>query len=293
MNSLMKMRMVSGGGEQNRQGGGGMRSEYGGQGGPQNEYRGGSQNEYNGGYGGGLRNEYRAEGGRGMRNEYGGAQNEYRAGYSEDMESRFRDGQGRQRYNNGRFAPMRSEYAGGYESRQGGRNGESNGGSTQSRMGGYESRNAPMRNAYEEDMDQGEMWPMDHYGGEYDDGNTRIIGFAAAAHKGGMRKAVPPIDHETAERWMQSLKNEDGTTGPHWTLEQVKQLMQQRGITGVDPIRVWVAMNAEYSDHVTVNRKYNMDRPEYYLDTALTTWLNDRDAIPNKEAAYYEYIVKK
>ncbi len=308
MNNLMKMKMVSEATE-NRGREGGNRSEY----------RGGYENNYRGE--GGSRNEYR----RG-----GGNRNEYENGYGGGTESRFRDRTGREHYDNGRFAPMRSEYDGG-SSGGGYSNGGYGGGYDSPRMGedeeeyrrkwtitenagGNQGRNQPMRS-------QG-YWPQPspsaQYSGEMnDDGMRRIYGFgvmeggqARSHYRGpdhgdemerrrsemmrgyGGSDAVPPMTRERAEEWMRSLKNEDGTTGPHWTLEQVKALLQQRGIANVDPIRVWVAMNADYSDRVAVNRKYGLDKPDYYLDSAIAAWLNDKDAVDNKEAAYYAYIVK-
>jgi len=162
-------------------------------------------------------------------------------------------------------------------------------------------------------------WSAPQYRGEMnDDGMRRIYGFGMDGGRGmeanyrgpsheaemGWRsghaergysqsEAVPPMTREMAEEWMASIKNEDGTVGPHWTMEQVKQLMQQRGINNVDPVRVWVAMNAEYSDMAMIYRKYSMDRPEVYLDAAMARWINDKDAVPHNESAYYRYIVKR
>ena len=45
-----------------------------------------------------------------------------------------------------------------------------------------------------------------------------------------------------AEDWTSRMVNADGTKGPHWTLEQVKQIMAQRNIPG-DPAQFWAAIN--------------------------------------------------
>lgn len=229
----------------------------------------------------------------------------------EPMDARFRDRTGREHYDNGRFAPMRSAY-------------EPVSPYVPPRMGDdeeeeyrrkwtiTENRNAPMRG-------QG-YWPSPspsaQYNGEMnEDGMRRIYGFGVM--DGGMRanyshpqtgdemgwrkgsadkgyshsEAYPPFSRQMAEDWMSNVKNEDGTTGPHWTMEQVKQLMQQRGIQA-DPVKVWTAMNAEYSDMVGINRKYGCDRPEYYLDAAMARWINDKDAVDDKLAAYYACVVR-
>lgn len=227
----------------------------------------------------------------------------YYSGEYEPMEARFRDSEGRERYDNGRFAPMRAAYEPPYMG-----NDEEE---YRRKWTIIENRNAPMRS-------QGD-WSAPQYRGETnEDGMRRIYGFGMGGGRGmeanyrgpsheaemGWRsghaergysqsEAVPPMTREMAEEWMASIKNEDGTVGPHWTLEQVKQLMQQRGINNVDPVRVWVAMNADYSDRVVVNRKHGIDKPDYYLDSALAAWINDKDAVPHKESAYYRYIVKR
>jgi hypothetical protein len=53
-------------------------------------------------------------------------------------------------------------------------------------------------------------------------------------------------------------------------------------------------MNAEYSDRAVCNRKHgiNDDNIGYYVDAAMAFWLNDSDAVSDKEAAYYEHVVK-
>ena len=51
-----------------------------------------------------------------------------------------------------------------------------------------------------------------------------------------------------AEDWTSRMVNADGTKGPHWTLEQVKQIMAQRNIPG-DPAQFWAAINMIYSDY--------------------------------------------
>ena len=237
---------------------------------------------------------------------YSGENEPMRSAY-EPMDARFRDRTGREHYDNGRFAPMRSEYqSGGYEPPRMGDDDEEE---YRRKWTIIENRNAPMRA-------QGD-WPAPQYRGEMnDDGMRRIYGFGGmdggsyatyrgpdrgdemgwrrgSAEKGhGYSEMVPPMNREMAEEWMHGLKNEDGSHGPHWSMEQVKNLMQQRGLQG-DLLRVWVAMNAEYSDMVGVYRKYGMDRPEVYLDAAMARWINDKDAVEEKEAAYYTYVVKK
>lgn len=227
------------------------------------------------------------------------------------IDNRFRDGRGRDHYDNGRFAPMRSEYDGGMQMGYGtsypthsGYESPAMGYSEPVRMGGY-GHDMGARRSWEiiENRSNG-MEP------EYNrDGMRRVMGFGGSSyvdhsrmdemsHRSGEKmpghasvKGTPVLTYDMAQEWMSMLKNADGSKGPHWTFEEVKNLMQTRGVQG-DPLTIWVGMNAEYSDSVMLNRKYGVDRPEYYLDAAVTRWEKDKDAVDDKAAAYYMHVVK-
>ena len=100
------------------------------------------------------------------------------------------------------------------------------------------------------------------------------------------------LDKETAEEWVENMKNEDGTKGPHWTMEQTEQVRRQKGLDH-DPLEFWVAMNAAYSDLCKVAKKHNVNTVDYYVDYVKAFWFNDQDAEPHKLSAYYESVVKK
>lgn len=99
------------------------------------------------------------------------------------------------------------------------------------------------------------------------------------------------LTREMAEEWMMGLENEDGTKGPHWSMDQARQVMQQRGIEA-DPATYWAVLNMMYSDYCKVFKKHGVgDRVDFYADMA-AAWINDRDADPKKKtAAYYQYVV--
>lgn len=217
------------------------------------------------------------------------------------VEGRFRDRDGREHYDNGRFAPMRGEYNGGVYDNYG--------------PGMHYMPYPYVPPVYQrEDRSRREGWkPMNKIGfaleGEMDKipsefdqnyrsaaehknmdemayrkGNMRTIGF-------GSGNGYMPFTREMAEEWTSHMENEDGSKGPHWSLEQTKQVQAQRGIE-CDPIEFWVAMNAEYSDRSAVNKKHNVNTIDFYADSAVAFWLKDRDAVQDKLAAYYEYVVK-
>jgi len=98
------------------------------------------------------------------------------------------------------------------------------------------------------------------------------------------------MDEHTAKTWTAEMENEDGTTGPHWTMEQTKQIATQKGVT-CDPVEFWVAMNMVFSDYYSVAKKLNVNNTDFYVEMA-KAFLDDKDAQPDKLARYYEYVVK-
>ena len=234
----------------------------------------------------------------GRSNYDGGQRGEMNRHMDRGMESRFRDRRGREHYDNGRFAP-RGNY--GMESNYGHERDMESGYDMENNYGA-ESRRGRRRGAYAE-MDDDDR---EDHGAEswypyvppvYQQMNP--IGFSMEEkHKGGemtrgrsVGMGRVPFTKEMAEEWMSGLKNEDGTKGPHWSIEQVKQVMAQKGVE-CDPWKLWAAMNAEYSDRSAVNKKHGVNNVDYYLDSAIAFWLKDRDAVDDKLSVYYMDVVK-
>jgi len=196
--------------------------------------------------------------------------------YNGDMpESRFRDRRGREHYDNGRFAPMRNE-----------------GGESPEMRSEYEPESRHGRYAEAEEspeMRRGNVYPMPRRGGMI--GFASSGGYSEGKHRMGRSEGGEmEFDHETAKEWTKKMKNADGSSGPHWQMEQVKPFMAQAGFSG-NPLEFWAVMNALYSDYCAVAKKFGVDRPEYYAALA-KAWLEDEDAVPDKAAAYYECIVQ-
>ena len=246
----------------------------------------------------------------GMNNRSNYARSEYEAG---DMEARFRDRRGREHYDNGRFAPMRSDMYGMEDAYGRGRNIP-----IRSEMDETESRR------YRRYSD-GRFAPRsEHGGGEmayptspfvppiYERGERSMnpIGFVPggystyATHKqgdemehrtskmerGGASSYGQSLTQEMAEEWMSGLENEDGSTGPHWSIDQVKQVMSQHKIEK-DPYEFAAVLNSIYSDYSKVLQKHNVNKIDMYVDLACA-WLRDKDAVPDKAGAYFMYVVK-
>lgn len=246
------------------------RQDYGG------EMRMGGYGPYSRGNSGGSRSG-------GGRMEYGGAQSNWREpesrnrrsprmGYDEP-ESRFRDRRGREHYDNGRFAPMRSEYqrpfgdeTGGEGMRPIGFNADWGG---EMRMGGSDA-SVPRYNEFE-------RMP----------GNRATMGGYMGGHG-----EYPKMDERTAKEWVMSMENEDGTKSPHWTMEQVKQVAKQKGLRDIEVPELFAVLNALYSDYDPIFKKHGVSKMDFYVDMA-EAWIMDKDAVENKASAYYECIAKR
>lgn len=202
-----------------------------------------------------------------------GDEHRYDARY-EYPEDRYRDRTGREHYENGRYAPssryMPPYYSEPYPMYKG---------DEYMRPIGFRFDEANSRVNYP-DMHGGA------YVGDTIHGSDRMMGHAQYS-QGDVKK----MDHQTAEEWMRNLKNADGTSGAHWTIEQTTQEMKRRN-HNCDPVEFWVAMNTLYSDFCAVNAKHGVNTMDYYVDAALAFWCNDSDAVQNKESAYYKYVVK-
>ena len=189
-----------------------------------------------------------------------------------EVESRFRDRRGREHYNNGRFAPM----AGGYEGPFGrderdGDDMRSIGFNARWDDGPYMTSDATMPRHREMDRMPGNRPMMGGYmAGETD---------------------YPKMDEQTAMRWARNMRNEDGTKAPHWTMDQIRQVMAQKSVDCELP-EFFVIMNSLYADYDPILKKYNASNIDLYVDMA-KAWIKDKDAVPNKASAYYECVVRK
>lgn len=97
-------------------------------------------------------------------------------------------------------------------------------------------------------------------------------------------------------QWSSVLKNEDGTNGPHWSMDQTTSVAESMGMTWEKVSRPcwWITMNMMYSDYCRVAEKYGVSIAEFYADMA-RAFLMDKDGPGAKEklASYYFGIVKR
>lgn len=96
-------------------------------------------------------------------------------------------------------------------------------------------------------------------------------------------------DQELAA-WNAGMKNEDGSTGGHWTEEQTAATKPD----GVSSAAWNATMNMMYSDYCGAAQKCGCNKLEFYVEMA-KAFLEDKDG-PGAEAklaAYYHGIVNK
>lgn len=246
-------------------------------------------------------------GGKDRQRDHDGRDRDYRGhdygrtGMGYEPESRFRDSRGREHYNDGRYAPMNYAPMGHYDDDYSG--------------GSYWTPSPyipPMYNHYGESMRQDEreypQRPMNRIGfnvsgdmekfppesrREYHSGTARY-GTEESAHRtGGHMEADghTPFTREEAMIWTRDMVNSDGSRGPHWNMDQVQQVMEQRGIN-CDPAQFYAVLNAVYSDYYAVAKKYGLsNKMDFYVDLA-KAWLDDDDAVKDKVKKYFDNIVK-
>lgn len=103
------------------------------------------------------------------------------------------------------------------------------------------------------------------------------------------------FDRETAMQWAANMQNADGTTGPHWSMDQTTAVAEGMGIQQHEiPRWAWgVTMNMMYSDYYPVAVEFGLNRPEFYAALA-KAFLLDKDG-PGPEQKlmeYYEHIAR-
>ena len=200
-------------------------------------------------------------------------------GWAYPVEDRFRDRRGREHYDNGRFAPMSDgRWYGPYS--------DERHPFVRDERGGEDVRPIGFNAVWEPEMRGGadatipQYREMDHM-----PGNRAAMGGYVA----GERKHHK-MDEHTAMEWVHEMHNEDGTTSPHWTMEQIKQVSKQKGLD-IELAELFAVMNMLYSDFDPVFKKHNVSNMEFYIDMA-KCWIRDKDGVENKTMAYYECIVK-
>lgn len=129
-----------------------------------------------------------------------------------------------------------------------------------------------MRHDYKSDASYNHMDEMQSRSG------NRMSGY-------GNGNGYPKLTKEDIMEWMDNLENADGTRGPHWSIEQVKQVMAQKHLN-YPVLDVFAALNLTYSDLSKFFREHNLNSMDAYVEYAKAFWLDDAD-LHDKIAKYY------
>lgn len=104
----------------------------------------------------------------------------------------------------------------------------------------------------------------------------------------------PHFNEEHAHKAVMKMENEDGTRGPHWSIEETTTLANQHGISFSSKFNRYdwfVALNMVYSDYCKVLASITgSNNTKHYVDFA-RTWLNDKDVEEGKMWYYYVYVM--
>lgn len=101
------------------------------------------------------------------------------------------------------------------------------------------------------------------------------------------KKEDTPLTKEEYSEWLESMKNEDGSIGAHWTKAESNTFPHNSSEDCWNAI-----MNMMYSDYFEVAMKYGVNYPEFYADLA-EAFITDKDAGENKVENYYRHVIKE
>lgn len=104
----------------------------------------------------------------------------------------------------------------------------------------------------------------------------------------------PHFDEKMARKAVEHMKNEDGTNGEHWTIEQALKLAEQHGVSvkgDFDKYDWYVALNMVYSDfYRAVVTLTGSNNPKAFVELA-KAWLMDKDVDEGKMWYYYSFVI--
>lgn len=105
----------------------------------------------------------------------------------------------------------------------------------------------------------------------------------------------PHFDEEHANKAVAHMENEDGSKGPHWTVEETTSVANQYGINlKSEKHNKWdwfVAMNMIYSDFYRAIVAITGNSNTKHFAELTKAWLCDKDISEGKMWHYYVYIM--
>ena len=104
----------------------------------------------------------------------------------------------------------------------------------------------------------------------------------------------PHFNEEHARKAVSKMENEDGSRGPHWSLEETTALASQYGITLGSKFNRYdwfVALNMVYSDYFKVIMNLSSTASTKPFVELAKAWLHDKDIDEGKMWYYYVYVM--
>ena len=93
------------------------------------------------------------------------------------------------------------------------------------------------------------------------------------------------IGEDVAKCWVSKMQNKDGTKGEHWSMEQVANVIKEKGIK-YELTDFYTVLNMMYSDYY--NNRFDTAT---YIELA-KDWLEDKDIEGCKLLKYYYFVTK-
>lgn len=162
-------------------------------------------------------------------------------------------------------------------------------------------RNTGREDGYFSEQGEHQRYPEAAYGGRQMRMSARNGGMEGRQMQhGGMREHgmpqgyMPPLTREKAEMWVEQMQGEGGKDGETWSFEEIEEIAKKHGIPMQEKklVELYAVMNMLASDYYKVAEEFDVLEDDFFICMA-KAFINDKDAVKDKVAAYYEYIVKK
>ena len=146
-----------------------------------------------------------------------------------------------------------------------------------------------VQKAYYKDLGEDAMWKMT-------EDTDKFVESMRVLHPAEVDKFLmdmendlcyPPLTEAQAKEYVSHMTNKDGTSGEHWSLDQVKAYMQSHSeYDDLYLLDFYVAMNMMYSDYY---------KPAYTTDNYASMakdFVADKDAPSNKVVRYMKAMTE-
>ena len=132
---------------------------------------------------------------------------------------------------------------------------------------------------------------MDRDDGIYEDGRRGMRGTGRRRDRGESMR----LSNFDMMRWKKMLRNADGTTGPHFEMQDIEHAINKLGLRfdEYNEKEFCMVMNMLYSDFCEVNRSVvSPDKEAHYYAKLAQAWLEDDDGPSGREklAIYFHCI---